>query len=133
MADFGSEPIIDGKPLYSLRVIDLKEVLTKRDIPFKKNATKAQLQAIVIQHLNEANEEKSSEDTIQSEETNESISDTNPVLTTEDNKTENNVSKEQTEATDLSQDTGITSSTIESKIESKEVVARQRDEVSSDG
>ncbi|CAG2114218.1 unnamed protein product, partial [Medioppia subpectinata] len=110
MADFENDYLIDGKSLYSLRVIDLKEVLTKRDVPYKKNATKAQLQALVIQYLNEANEEKSSEDTIQSEETNESIGGANDIPKSDDINNEQNLCPQQTEATDLSQDAGITSS-----------------------
>lgn len=40
---------VDGKSIYSLRVVDLKQELKKRDIPFKGNANKTQLQALLIQ------------------------------------------------------------------------------------
>jgi len=46
MADFENDILIDGKSLFSLRVVDLKQELKKRGI--KANGTKAQLQNLLI-------------------------------------------------------------------------------------
>jgi len=46
MADSQNDILIDGKSLFSLRVVDLKQELKKRGI--KANGTKAQLQNLLI-------------------------------------------------------------------------------------
>ncbi|XP_054164445.1 apoptotic chromatin condensation inducer in the nucleus-like [Oppia nitens] len=102
MASTGSDYLIDGKDLYSLRVIDLKQELQKLNIAFKSNANKAQLQALIIEHLKDSaeTEDKTSEDS--TNEIQESVNDTNNVHLAEDVNQES--------VTDLSTEAGITSS-----------------------